>query len=85
MRVYVPSPLRSYVRDASEVEAIGRNVDEILRDIDRRFPGFRFRIVDEQDRLRQHIRIFVGEERAGLDSRVAATSEVHVICALSGG
>ena len=27
------------------------------------FPGFRFRVIDEQDRVRRHILLFVGEER----------------------
>ncbi len=85
MRVHVPSPLRSYT-GVSEVDAAGGSLAEVLADLDRRYPGFRFRVVDEQDRVRTHIRFFVGEEMArDLAHPVAQGDEVHIICALSGG
>ena len=40
-----------------------RRVDLALRDLDARFPGLRFRVIDEQDRIRRHMRIFVGARR----------------------
>ena len=58
MKVLVPSPLRSYT-GASEVDAQGATLAEVLADLDRRHPGLRFRIVDEQDRMRPHVRFFV--------------------------
>ena len=47
MKVHVPTPLRSYTGPRSPVDAAGTTLDDVLRDIDRRHPGFRFRIVDE--------------------------------------
>jgi molybdopterin converting factor small subunit len=84
--VNVASPLRSYTHGASSVPAHGTSVDEVLADLERRFPGMRFRMIDEQGRIRQHIRIFVNsvpvnELSTGVDSR----DTVHLICALSGG
>ena len=32
---------------------------ELLADLDRRYPGIRFRMIDEQDAVRRHIKIFV--------------------------
>ena len=59
---------------------------ELLHDLDRQFPGIRFRIVDEQDRLRQHIKFFVNREQVGaIDTPLAPSDEVHVFQALSGG
>jgi molybdopterin converting factor small subunit len=66
--------------------ADGETVREVLADLDRRFPGMRFRMIDEQDRIRPHIRLFVNTtavESLGLGVRVGDT--VHLICALSGG
>ena len=57
--VRIPTPLRSYTGGASEVAAEGATLAELLLDLDRRHPGLRFRVVDEQGRLRQHMRIFV--------------------------
>src|SRR6266498_4033458 len=86
MKVFVPTPLRSYTRDESVVEGSGSSLAELLADMDRRYPGFRFRIIDEQDGIRQHIKIFVNQEQAGtLEASLRSTDEVHIICALSGG
>jgi sulfur-carrier protein len=85
MRVYIPTPLRSYTA-ASEVDGAGGTLAEVLANLDRRYPGLRFRIVDEQDRIRTHIRFFVGQEMArDLAQPVAPDDEIHIICALSGG
>ena len=84
--VKIPSPLRSYTSGASSVEADGATVREVLADLDRRFPGIRFRMIDEQDGIRRHIRLFVNTNEAKeLSQPVLAGDAVHLICALSGG
>lgn len=86
MIVYIPTPLRSYTAGASSVPGAGASIAELLADLDRRFPGIRFRMIDEQDRLRRHMRIFInGEEVRDLAASVAADDEVHILQALSGG
>jgi molybdopterin synthase sulfur carrier subunit len=85
MMVLIPSPLHSYT-GAAEVEAEGATLDEVLRDLDRRHPGLRFRIVDEQDRMRPHVRFFVdGEQVFGLDQPLGPGQSVQIVQALSGG
>jgi len=84
--VHIPSPLRSYTARQSVVEADGVNIEEVLTALERRHPGFRFRIITEQDTIRQHIKIFVNEEPAHtLTVPLGPGDEVHIICALSGG
>ena len=86
MKVLIPTPLFSYTGGRSQVEAHGATVDEILRDLDRQFPGIRFRMVDEQDRVRPHMRIFVNQElTAELGQALAPGDEVEILQALSGG
>ena len=86
MIVRVPSPLRSYTAERAEVEASGATLDALLTDLDRRFPGFRFRVIDEVGRLRPHIKLFVDEEPSeDLSHPLALASVVHIVCALSGG
>jgi len=83
--VLIPSPLQSYTGRA-EVEADGGTIDEVLRDLDRRHPGLRFRIVDEQDRMRPHVRFFVdGEQVFDLGQRLEPGQSVQIVQALSGG
>ena len=84
--VNIASPLRSYTQGASSVLAEGATVAEVLLDLERRYPGMRFRMIDEQNRIRQHIRIFVNTNPANdLSASVASGDIVHLICALSGG
>ena len=82
--VFIPTQLRNYTGGATNVRATCTTVDEALRDVDARYPGFRFRVIDEQNRIREHIPIFADGERAlAVDSRVK--HEVHVFGALTGG
>jgi molybdopterin synthase sulfur carrier subunit len=84
--VRIASPLRSYTAGASSVTADGATLHEILANLDRRFPGIRFRMIDEQDHIRPHMRLFVNTSEArALSESVRAGDTVHVICALSGG
>jgi len=86
VKVYIPTPLRSYTADRSEVEAAGATIAEVLSDLDRRYPGIRFRMIDEQDAVRRHIRIWVNKDEArALDVPVRPTDEVIIFQALSGG
>jgi molybdopterin converting factor small subunit len=57
MQVLIPSPLRSYTQEKSEVEAAGESLADLLQDLEQNYPGIRFRMIDEQDRIRQHIKM----------------------------
>jgi molybdopterin converting factor small subunit len=85
MKVLIPSALRSYT-EQSEADATGATLSAVLTDLDGRYPGIRFRMIDEQDRIRRHIRIFVnGEQVRDLSQPLIATDEVIIVQALSGG
>ena len=85
MKVGIPQPLRGYTKE-ERVEAFGASVDALLLDLDRRYPGIRFRMVDEQGRLRPHVRVFVNRERVqSLATPLAADDDVQILQALSGG
>jgi sulfur-carrier protein len=86
MTVLVPPPLHSYTGGVSRLEARGESLDAALRDLDARHPGLRFRLVDEQDRIRPHIKLFVNARPAlALDQPVGSTDQIQIVCALSGG
>ena len=85
MKVRIPSPLLSYTRER-EVEAGGATLAELTLDLDRRYPGIRFRMIDEQDSLRPHVLFFVnGEQVLDLARALAPSDEVQIVQALSGG
>jgi molybdopterin converting factor small subunit len=86
VKVRIPSPLRSYTQLQAVVDADGATLTELLFDLDRRYPGLRFRMVDEQGRIRKHMKIFVNEESVReLETRVDARDEITIMQALSGG
>jgi molybdopterin synthase sulfur carrier subunit len=85
MKVLIPGALRSYT-ESSETLAAGATLSAVLADLDRQYPGIRFRMIDEQDRIRRHIRIFVnGEQVRDLAQLLRVTDEVVIVQALSGG
>ncbi len=86
MRVLIPGPLRSYTANAASVSASGSTLGELTVDLDRRYPGMRFRVVDEQGQIRPHIRFFVnGAQTRSLAAPLTESDEVMIVCALSGG
>ena len=85
MKVRIPSPLLSYTKQR-EVEAEGSTLDALVTDLDRRYPGLRFRIIDEQSAIRPHIRFFVnGELVRDAKHPLRPSYEVQIVQALSGG
>ena len=82
----VASPLRSYTAGAAVLRASGTTLGQVLGDLERRCPGMRFRMIDEQQRIRPHLRLFVNSAEAReLSAPVHPGDTVHIICALSGG
>ena len=93
LTVLVPGLLRSYTGRAERVElevaaaAAGTpTLADGLGALDRAFPGLRFRIVDEQGRIRPHIKLFVdGGQARDLSAPLPATATLMIVGALSGG
>ena len=85
MKVLIPGALRSYTRE-SNVDAVGDTLTALFADLERRYPGLRFRVVDEQDMLRPNMRIFVnGRCVRELGHALRPDDFVAVVLALSGG
>ena len=85
-RVFIPSQLTAYTDGATRVEARGATVGGVLDDLDRRFPGLKFRVIDEQDRVRKHMRLFIGQdETRSVSAPLSESDELLIFGALSGG
>jgi molybdopterin synthase sulfur carrier subunit len=86
MKVYIPTPLRLYTGKTNPVDADGTTLAELFADLERQYTGIRFRVINEQDRIREHIKIFVNREIAGdLSFRLQSGDSVRISMALSGG
>ena len=85
MQVLIPGALQSYTR-AAQVQATGDTLHALFADLDRRYPGLRFRVVDEQSRLRPNMRVFVnGNGVRELAHALQPDDFVAIVLALSGG
>lgn len=94
VRVRIPSPLRSYTGGASEVTIAlpvlapehPPTLESVLAALETKHRGLRFRIIDEQGRVRPHVKLFVGLDLArDLDTPVPPDRDVMIVAALSGG
>jgi hypothetical protein len=85
MRVIVPSHLRSYTNGESEVESRGATLADVLLDLEAHFRGMRSRMIDEQDRIRPHVKFFVGGDEVQTLDVPVGDREVQIVAALSGG
>lgn len=85
MKVLIPSSLQSYT-GASEIEAEGDSLAALFASLEARYPGIRFRVIDEQERFRRHMRCFVnGTQVHDLGKPLSLQDEVAILQALSGG
>lgn len=85
MKVLIPGALLSYTGQ-NWVAAQGLSVAAVLDDLERQYPGIRFRMIDEQGRIRRHIRLFhAGEMVKDLSQALRADGELLIVQALSGG
>ena len=86
MKVRVSTHLHAYSGGRDELEAGGSNVMELFEDLERQFPGLRFRVVDEQGALRPHMEVFLDQRAVReLDASLAGVETVFLLGALSGG
>jgi molybdopterin synthase sulfur carrier subunit len=87
--VKIPTPLRKVTSGESNVSADGANVRELIEDLERRFPGMRDRLCDEDGSLRRFVNVFVGDEDIrfleGLETALESGAEVSIVPAVAGG
>jgi molybdopterin converting factor small subunit len=85
VKVWFSTHLRAYTGGA-ETEVDAPTVLAVVDELERRHPGFKFRILDEHDQIREHIIIFRNKEQVrDLRAPVAPTDHLRMMGALSGG
>jgi molybdopterin synthase sulfur carrier subunit len=82
----IPALLRKFTGGKERVEVNGRNVREVIADLERQFPGLAAQLLESGD-LRPSIAVSIDGEigTAGLLDAVGEQSEVHFLPALGGG
>jgi sulfur-carrier protein len=84
--VFIPAALRKFTGGNDRALVSGRNIGELIRNLDSQFPGFREQLVESGD-LKPSIAVSVDGEigTEGLLEPVTESSEVHFLPALGGG
>jgi sulfur-carrier protein len=88
---HILGPLREFTsgRSTVTIEQAPATLAEALSALWKLYPGLRDRILTEQDEMREHINIFIGDEdvryTGGLTSRISAGSDISIVPAISGG
>lgn len=87
--VRIPAPLRRYTNGEAVVKIDGKNVKEIIENLEKKYPGIKERLLDETGSLRRFINIFVDKEdirfKKMLDTEVSETSDISIVPAIAGG
>jgi molybdopterin synthase sulfur carrier subunit len=88
---HIPGALRVYADGQSRVEinVSHGTLRDVLQALWSRYPGLRDRLANEQDEVREHINIFVGNEDVryleGLATSIPDGAEISIVPAISGG
>jgi sulfur-carrier protein len=87
--VRIPTPLRTYTQNKDEVSATGATVGEVLRNLEKSFPGIGARLMDDKGALRRYVNVFHNDEDIRflkqLETPVADADKISIIPAIAGG
>jgi len=89
VKVRVPTPLQKLTGNCPEVQAKGVNIQELIDDLEDKFPGIKERLYDETGQVRRFINIYVNEEDVRFlqqdKTSLKDGDEVSIIPAIAGG
>jgi molybdopterin synthase sulfur carrier subunit len=89
VRVRIPTPLRRFTANSEEVGVTGGTIGAIVEDLERKFPGMKERLCDEQGRVRRFVNIYVNGDDIrflnSLETQVNDGDEVAIVPAIAGG
>jgi molybdopterin synthase sulfur carrier subunit len=88
-RVTIPTPLRRFTADDAHIEVQAETITGVLDEMDKKYPGFKNRLCEENGQLRRFFNIYIDGEDVrfmnDLETRVPEGAEVSIIPAISGG
>jgi sulfur-carrier protein len=89
VEVTIPGPLLQYTRNQKEVQLNADSVLDAIKELDRKFPGMKDRICDEQEKVREYVNIFVnGEDFRHMKSeqtKLKDGDEMMILPSIAGG
>ncbi|MEA2461724.1 MAG: sulfur-carrier protein [Actinomycetota bacterium] len=83
--VHLPPSLRQLIGNAEPISIQAGDVRDLVAQLTARYPALSGRVTDERGVLRQHVKIFVNAELAGLENDLHEKDEVRILPSISGG
>ncbi|MBI2412268.1 MAG: MoaD/ThiS family protein [Deltaproteobacteria bacterium] len=89
IKVRIPTPLRKLTNGSDEVAAEGRNISEIIENLEKNYPGLKERICEADGKLRRFVNIYLNDEdirfKKNLETELKENDELSIIPAIAGG
>lgn len=86
VEVVLPRPLLDLFPEATQrLDLAAWTVNELMDELDVRWPGMRDRLCDSTPRIRRHLNVFVDGKRATLETRLRPNTTIYILTAVSGG
>ena len=89
IKVRIPTPLQKLTQEKPEVEIQAKNIQDLIEQLNRAYPGIKDRICDDQGKLRRFVNIFLNEEDIRFlkkeQTPVKDGDEVSIVPAIAGG
>lgn len=89
VKVRIPSPLQKLTKNQQEVACDGKNIIELVDNLERSYPGIKDRICDETGKVRRFVNIYVNDEDIRFLKREATAlkdgDEISIVPAIAGG
>ncbi|MBI5043707.1 MAG: MoaD/ThiS family protein [Nitrospirae bacterium] len=89
VKVKIPTPLRKLTGNSGEVEIDGKNIGEMIENLEKSYPGLKERLCDETGAIRRFVNVYINEEdirfMQGKDTSLKDGDEISIIPAIAGG
>lgn len=87
--IRIPTPLRNLTSNKGEVESVGANVEELIDNLEKDYPGLKTRLYDKQGQLRRFVNVYVNDEDIrflkGPETELKDGDIVSIVPAIAGG
>ena len=89
VKVRIPTPLRTVTKGADEVTAEGKNIKDIIENLEANYKGIKERICDNDGQIRRFINFYLNDEdirfMGNQDTPVKDGDQISIVPAIAGG
>ncbi len=89
VNVKIPTPLRKFTEDKGIVKVNGETVNGVIEDLEKKYPGIKGRLMDNDGEIKKFINIYVGDEDIrflqGKNTKIKNNEEITIVPSIAGG